>query len=90
VLAGAREHRRRVDFPCCGLEVGGKWSLLTLAGVTSRESHRLLDGAEVVLGLAASDPAGTPRGAVFHAGWLARAHVAADDLDRVEIECYEA
>ncbi len=55
---------------------------LTLAGVTSRESRGLLDGAEAVLGRAATDPASTPRGAVFHAAWLSRAHVAAGDLDR--------
>ncbi|MGH3907719.1 MAG: hypothetical protein ACRDTE_26600, partial [Pseudonocardiaceae bacterium] len=55
---------------------------LTLAGVTSRESRALLDGAEQVLGRTATDPASTPRNAVFHAAWLSRAHVAADDLDR--------
>jgi len=55
---------------------------LTLAGVTSRESRRLLDGAEAVLGRTVTDPASTPRNAVFHAGWLARARVAAGDLDQ--------
>ncbi|MGH3796080.1 MAG: hypothetical protein ACRDSP_14455 [Pseudonocardiaceae bacterium] len=55
---------------------------LTLAGVTSRDSCALLDGAEQVLGRTATDPASTPRNAVFHAAWLSRAHVAADDLDR--------
>ncbi|MGH3721247.1 MAG: hypothetical protein ACRDRI_20825 [Pseudonocardiaceae bacterium] len=55
---------------------------LTLAGVTSRESHRLLEGAEAVLGRTTTDPASTSRGAVFHAASLARAHVAAGDLDR--------
>ena len=53
---------------------------LTLAGVTSRESRNLLDGAEAILGHT-TDPAST-RHAVFHAAWLARAHVAAGDLDR--------
>ncbi|MGH3813552.1 MAG: hypothetical protein ACRDUV_14055, partial [Pseudonocardiaceae bacterium] len=55
---------------------------LTLAAATSRESHRLLDGAEAILGRTATDPARTPRSAVYHAAWLARAHVAAGDLDR--------
>ncbi len=55
---------------------------LTLAGVTSRDSRALLDGAEQVLGRTATDPVSTPRNAVFHAAWLCRAHVAADDLDR--------
>ncbi|MGH3801187.1 MAG: hypothetical protein ACRDTD_13820, partial [Pseudonocardiaceae bacterium] len=57
-------------------------SALTLAAVTSRESHRLLDGAEAILGRTATDAARTPRSAVFNAAWLARAHVAAGDLDR--------
>ncbi|MGH3567865.1 MAG: hypothetical protein ACRDRH_17910 [Pseudonocardia sp.] len=57
-------------------------SALTLAGVTSRQSHRLLDGAAEIIGRTITDPAGTPRGAVYHAGWLARAHLAAGDLDR--------
>jgi hypothetical protein len=55
---------------------------LTLAGATSRQSHRLLDGAQAVLGRTATDPASTPRSAVYHAAWLSRAHVAAGDLDR--------
>lgn len=55
---------------------------LTLAGVTSRNSHRLLDDAEADLSRIATDPASTPRTAVFHAAWLSRAHVAAGDLDR--------
>jgi hypothetical protein len=55
---------------------------LTLAAVTSRDSRTLLDGAEKVLGRTATDPASTPRAAVFHAAWLSRAHVAAGDLDR--------
>jgi hypothetical protein len=55
---------------------------LTLAGATSRQSHRLLDGAQAVLGRTATDPASTPCGAVYHAAWLSRAHVAAGDLDR--------
>ncbi len=55
---------------------------LTLAGATSRQRHRLLDGAEAILGRTATDPARTPRSAVYHAAWLARAHVAAGDLDR--------
>ncbi|MGH3929555.1 MAG: hypothetical protein ACRDTF_06215 [Pseudonocardiaceae bacterium] len=55
---------------------------LTLAGVTSRNSSGLLDTAESVLGRTATDPTSTPRNAVFHAAWLARAHVAADDLER--------
>jgi hypothetical protein len=55
---------------------------LTLAGVTSRDCRDLLDGADTVLGRTATDPAGTARNAVFHVGWLSRAHVAAGDLDR--------
>jgi hypothetical protein len=54
---------------------------LTLAGVTSRESRGLLDDAETTLGRTATDAVST-RHAVFHAAWLARAHVAAGDLDR--------
>ncbi len=57
-------------------------SALTLAGVTSRQRHHLLDGAEAILGRRATDPASTPLGAVYHAAWLSRAHVAAGDLDR--------
>lgn len=53
-----------------------------VAKVTSRESRSLLDGAEAILGRIATDPASTPRNAVFHAAWLARAHLAAGDLDR--------
>jgi hypothetical protein len=55
---------------------------LTLAGVTSRDSRILLDGADAVLRGTATDPAGVPRNAVFHVAWLSRAHVAADDLDQ--------
>ena len=55
---------------------------LTLAAATSRESRSLLDGAAAILGRIATDPARTPRSAVYHAAWLARAHVAAGDLDR--------
>ncbi|MGH3870368.1 MAG: hypothetical protein ACRDSR_02455 [Pseudonocardiaceae bacterium] len=55
---------------------------LTLAAVTSRENHRLLDGADVILGRTTTDPASSPRAAVMDAAWLARAHVAAGDLDR--------
>ncbi len=55
---------------------------LILAGVTSRESHRLLDGAEAILGRTTTDPARTPRNAVWNAAWLSRAHVTAGDLDR--------
>ncbi|MFN2494964.1 MAG: hypothetical protein ABR608_03505, partial [Pseudonocardiaceae bacterium] len=55
---------------------------LTLTGVTSRDCRALLDNADAVLGHAATDPAGTPRNAVFHTACLARAHVAAGDLDR--------
>jgi hypothetical protein len=54
----------------------------TLAGATSRESHRLLDGAEAILSRTATDPARTPYSAVYHGAWLARAYVAAGDLDR--------
>ncbi|MGQ0773874.1 MAG: hypothetical protein ACT4NY_05570 [Pseudonocardiales bacterium] len=54
---------------------------LTLAAVTSRDSRRLLDDAEAALGGTATDAAMASH-AVFHAAWLARAHVAADDLDR--------
>lgn len=56
---------------------------LTLAGVTSRDSRRLLDGAETTLVRTATDASRTPRSAVYHAAWLARAYVAAGDLDRV-------
>jgi hypothetical protein len=55
---------------------------LTLAGVTSRDCRALLDGADAVLGRTATDPAGTPRNAVFHVAWLSRAHLAVGDLDR--------
>ncbi len=55
---------------------------LTLAAVTSRESRGLLDGAEATLGRITTDPARAPRSAVFNAAWLARAHVAAGDLER--------
>ncbi|MGH3753602.1 MAG: hypothetical protein ACRDRP_13045 [Pseudonocardiaceae bacterium] len=55
---------------------------LTLAAVTSRQSRSLLDSAEATLGRLATDPARTPRSAVFNAAWLSRAHVAAGDLDR--------
>ncbi|MGH3692403.1 MAG: hypothetical protein ACRDRX_00080, partial [Pseudonocardiaceae bacterium] len=55
---------------------------LTLAAVTSRDSHRLIDGAEATLGRVVTDTASTPRRTVFSAAWLARAHVAAGDLDR--------
>ncbi|MGH3889923.1 MAG: hypothetical protein ACRDSZ_25720 [Pseudonocardiaceae bacterium] len=55
---------------------------LTLAGATSRDSRRLIDGAEAILGRIATDAARTPRSAVEAAGWLARAYVAAGDLDR--------
>ncbi|MGH3721252.1 MAG: hypothetical protein ACRDRI_20850 [Pseudonocardiaceae bacterium] len=54
---------------------------LTLAAVTSRENHRLLDGAQATLGGTATDAASSSY-AMFHAAWLARAHVAAGDLDR--------
>lgn len=55
---------------------------LTLAAVTSRQSRGLLDGAEATLRRIATDPARAPRSAVLNAAWLARAHVAAGDLDR--------
>ncbi|MGH3811862.1 MAG: hypothetical protein ACRDUV_05325, partial [Pseudonocardiaceae bacterium] len=55
---------------------------LTLAGVTSRDCRALLDGADAVLGCAATDPAGTPRNAVFHVAWLSQALVTIGDLDR--------
>ncbi len=55
---------------------------LILAGVTSRDSRSLLDGAEVVLGRHATDPASSPVSAVFYGAYLARAHVAAGDLER--------
>lgn len=55
---------------------------LTLAEVSSRDSRRLLDTADAVLDRTATDPASTPRNAVFHSARLSRAHVAADDLDR--------
>jgi hypothetical protein len=54
---------------------------LTLAGVTSRQSRRLLNGAEAILGRTGTDAA-MASDAVFHAAWLSRAHVAAGDLDR--------
>ncbi|MGI9062296.1 MAG: hypothetical protein ACR2FQ_00540 [Pseudonocardiaceae bacterium] len=55
---------------------------LTLAGVTSRDCPILLDGAHAVLEPTGTDAVGTPRNAVFHTAWLARAHVAAGDLER--------
>jgi hypothetical protein len=57
---------------------------LILAGVTSRDSRCLLDGAEAtILGRTVTEYAvRTPRSAVYHAAWLARAHVATGDLDR--------
>lgn len=55
---------------------------LTLAAATSRDCRGLLDDAATVLGRTATDPAGTPRNAVFQSAWLSRAHVAAGDLDR--------
>jgi len=55
---------------------------LVLAGVTSRDSRSLLDGAELVLGRYATDPASTPVYAVYYPAGLARAHVAAGDLER--------
>ncbi|MGH3696828.1 MAG: hypothetical protein ACRDRX_23070, partial [Pseudonocardiaceae bacterium] len=54
---------------------------LTLAGATSRDSRSLIDSAEVILDRTTTD-ATTPRSAVYHAAWLARAHVAAGDLER--------
>ncbi len=56
--------------------------MLTLAEVSSRDSRRLLEAADAVLSRTTTDPASTPRNAVFHAALLSRAHVAADDLDR--------
>jgi hypothetical protein len=55
---------------------------LTLAEVSSRDSRRVLEAADAVLGRTTTDPASTPRNAVFHAALLSRAHVAADNLDR--------
>jgi len=55
---------------------------LTLAGVSSRDCHGLVDDAEAVLGRTAIDAAGTPRHTLFHAAWLSRAHIAADNLER--------
>jgi len=56
---------------------------LTLAEVSSRDCRRLLEDADVILGRTATDPATTPRWAVFSAALLSRAHVAAaGDLDR--------
>ncbi|MGQ0777090.1 MAG: hypothetical protein ACT4NY_22195 [Pseudonocardiales bacterium] len=55
---------------------------LTLAEVTSRHRRDLVTGAEAVLGRIATDPAAAPCAAVFYAAGLARAHIAADDLDR--------
>ena len=63
---------------------------LTLAAVTSRDSRVLLDSAENVLGRTATDPASTPRNAVFHAAWLSRAQVAADNLDRAVLAAQTA
>ncbi|MGH3889051.1 MAG: hypothetical protein ACRDSZ_21270 [Pseudonocardiaceae bacterium] len=57
-------------------------SMLTLAEVSSRACRRLLESADTVLSQTATDPASTPRNAVFHAALLSRAHVAADNLDR--------
>src|SRR5262249_42564292 len=47
-----------------------------------RDSRRPLDGAEAFLRRTATDAATTPRSAAYAAAWLARAHVAAGDLDR--------
>ena len=55
---------------------------LILAAATSRDSRSLLDGAEVVLGRHAIDPASSPVSSVFYGAWLARAHVAAGDPER--------
>jgi len=55
---------------------------LTLAEVSSRDCRRLIEDADTVLGRTATDPAATPRWAVFSAALLSRAHVAAGSLDR--------
>ena len=57
-------------------------SALILAGVSSRDSRALVDGADAAFGRTAADPARTSRGVVFGAAWLSRAHVAAGDLER--------
>ena len=65
-------------------------SALVLAEVTSRDSRSLLDDAEVVLGRYATDPASTPVYAVYYPAGLARAHVAAGDLERAVPAGYAA
>src|SRR5262249_16397713 len=55
---------------------------LTLAGVSSRASHRLLDDADTALSRTATDPASTPRRAVFSAALLSRPHLPPDNLHR--------
>lgn len=94
--AAADEARALLDIPgalkgrppyltWCGpsaLEGDLAQGALTLAGATSRDSRSLIDGAETILARTATDASTTPRGAVYHAAWLARAHVAAGDLER--------
>lgn len=55
---------------------------LTLVSVTGRDRDGLLDGADEVLGASGASAATAGRAAVFNAAWLARAQVAAGDLDR--------
>ncbi|MGH3909087.1 MAG: hypothetical protein ACRDTE_33655 [Pseudonocardiaceae bacterium] len=57
-------------------------SALTLSEVPSLDCRALLNDADQVLSRTATDPTNTARHAVIHVTWLARAHVAADDLDR--------
>ena len=69
-------------FGSAALESTLAQGALTLAEVSSRDNRRLLEDADTVLSRTATDPASTPRNAVFHAALLSRAHVAADNLDR--------
>lgn len=55
---------------------------LTLVSVTGRDRDGFLGGAEEVLGASGASAATSGRNAVFHAAWLARAQLAAGDLDR--------
>ncbi|MGH3828516.1 MAG: hypothetical protein ACRDQX_15295, partial [Pseudonocardiaceae bacterium] len=69
-------------FDSGALEKGLAESALLLAGVSSRNGHALLDDATEEFRRTAADPARNPRSVTFGAAWLARAHVAAGDLDR--------
>jgi hypothetical protein len=55
---------------------------LTLAEVSSRAHHRLLEDADTALGRTATDPATAAPRAMVSAAALSRAHIAAGNLDR--------